>query len=270
MDVSAMHQGNRLGWNEGAARYAERVEEEIAFLRGGGNALLPPELRFLGDLRAWCRRAIHLQCAAGEDTLSLWNLGAGEIIGIDISDAMIDLARRKSAALGAPARWFRSDVLATPHELDGTADLVYTGKGALNWLHDIESWARVVARLLAPGGRFYLFEGHPITWIFDQEGAAPQLDPRYGDYFSERPEPDQGWPATYTGELSRPREELAVKWERQWSLGAVINVLIAAGLRVERFEEHPDRYWRQFPNMPDAVANKFPHTYSLLMRKDGM
>ena len=267
MNVEAMHQSNRAGWNEGAERYAEENAERIAFLRAGGQALLAPEVRLLGDLGAWCRRAIHLQCAAGTDTLSLWRLGAAEVVGVDISDAMIALAEEKSAALAAPARWFRSDVLATPHELDGTADLVYTGKGALNWLHDIDAWARVVARLLTPGGRFYLFEGHPITWIFEHDAPELRLDPRYGDYFSTRAEPDQGWPADYIGELSRPRDQLAIKWERQWPFGVVINALIGAGLRVEHFEEHPDEYWTQFPNLPPAVRRKFPHTYSLLMRK---
>ena len=241
-----MHQENRRAWNEGAARYDEQFAASVARLQAG-HALYPPEVRFLGDLRSWCRRAIHLQCAGGEDTLSLWKLGAGEVVGVDISDTMIDIARRKAAALGASARWFQSDILETPHELDG--------------------WAHVVARLLAPGGRFYLFEGHPITWIFEQEAATLTLDPRYGDYFSERAEPDQGWPETYIGALSRPKEELAVKWERQWPLGTVMNALLAAGLRVERFEEHPDRYWEQFPNIPGGILSKFPHTYSLLMRK---
>ncbi|HEY8600021.1 MAG TPA: class I SAM-dependent methyltransferase, partial [Thermomicrobiales bacterium] len=138
-----MHQSNRHAWNEGAARYDEQFAASVARLRDGGHALYPPEVRFLGDLRPWCRRAIHLQCAGGEDTLSLWNLGASEVVGVDISDAMIAIARRKSEVLGAPARWFQSDILETPHELDRTADLVYTGKGALNWLHDIDGWARV-------------------------------------------------------------------------------------------------------------------------------
>lgn len=269
MDVAAMHQGNRAGWDEGAARYAEWVEADIAFLRGGGVALHAPELRILGELRPWCRRAIHLQCAAGKDTLSLWNLGAAEVVGVDISDAMLALARRKSDALGAPARWFQSDVLATPHELDGSADLVYTGQGALNWLHDIAGWARVVARLLAPGGRFYLFEGHPLTWIFDQDAAEPRLDPRYGDYFSEQAEADQGWSDAYIGALDRPKAQLAVKYERQWTLGAVVNALIGAGLRVERLQEHPEPYWAQFPNMPADLVRRFPQTYSLVMRKVG-
>src|SRR5713101_5160655 len=142
MNVHAMHQQNRQAWNEGAVRYAEQVERDIAFLRMGGRNFVAPEFRYLESLGTWCRRAIHLQCAGGRDTLSLWNQGAAEVIGVDINEKMIECARRKSEALGAPARWYRCDVLDLPAELDGTADLVYTGRGALCWVMDLEAWAR--------------------------------------------------------------------------------------------------------------------------------
>jgi len=49
---------------------------------GGGSNLHPIERANLGDLRPWCRAAIHLQCASGRDTLSLWNEGAGRVVGV--------------------------------------------------------------------------------------------------------------------------------------------------------------------------------------------
>lgn len=269
-----MHESNRAGWNEGAARYLEQVERDIERLRAGHKNLCPPELDLLRDLGAWCRRAIHLQCAGGLDTLSLWRHGAAEVVGVDISDVMIECARRKSEALGAPATWYRCDVLDTPRELDGTADLVYTGRGALTWIQDLGAWAAVVARLLAPGGRLYVFETHPITWIFDPEAPTVKLceadpnDPELGpfmSYFSERASVSRGWSPQYIGELDRPRSALSAKFERQWTIGALLNALIGAGLLLERFEEHPDRFWQDFPNMPAEIADRFPHSFSLLM-----
>ena len=269
IDPCALHQGNRAAWNEAAARYETEIEADVAFLRAGGKNLDPPEFRFLQDLPAWCRRAIHLQCAGGRDTLSLWNHGAAEVVGVDISERMIACAQRKSEALGAPAKWYHADVLETPHELNGTADLVYTGRGALNWIMEIEAWAAVVGRLLRPGGRLYVYEGHPITWILDMEAADFRLDPVYGDYFSQRIDVNQGWPTSYIPESAvPPTAEQAKKYEHQWTLGQVINPLLAAGLRLERFEEHPDPYWNQFPNMPPELVRRFPNTYSLLMRKE--
>ena len=36
MSTHEMHQQNRQAWNEGAVRYEEEVERDIAFLRAGG------------------------------------------------------------------------------------------------------------------------------------------------------------------------------------------------------------------------------------------
>ncbi len=269
--VTRRHQDNRAAWDEAAHCYEQEVEEDIAFLRAGGKNLMAPELSYLQDLGAWCRRAIHLQCAGGRDTLSLWNQGAAEVVGVDISEKMIAAARRKSEALNAPARWYCCDVLDTPHELNGTADLVYTGRGALCWLMDIEAWARVVARLLKPEGRLYVFEGHPLDSVWDMNATELKFEaePPYGDYFSQSVGTNQGWPETYVpSEAVPPKEQQAKKHERQWTLGQILNGLAASGLRLERFEEHPDLYWHQFPNLPQDTIKRLPHTFSLLMRKE--
>jgi hypothetical protein len=47
-----------------------------------------------------------------------------------------------------------------------------------------------------------------------------------------------------------------------------MNALVTAGLRLERFEEQPDQYWDQLPNLPKEIANRLPHTFSLLMRRE--
>ena len=267
MRIEDFHQANRIGWNEGAEAYEEDLEERIEFLRAGGANFCQPEYSYLKDLESWCKRAIHLQCAGGTDTLSLWNLGAHEVIGVDISERMLAVASKKSEALHANARWIHSDVLQTPHDLDDTADLVYTGRGALCWLMDIEAWARVVARLLKPGGRLYVFEGHPVANLWDLNSDNFVLDPEYGDYFNKQPLADAGWPETYIGDLGKPKAAHAVKYERQWTLGDKVNALIEAGLVIKRLEEHPDSFWNSHPHMDSKVLRKVPQTFSLLAFK---
>ena len=270
METRALHAANRAAWNEAALRYEQEIEDDVAFLRAGGKNLMAPELRILHDLPAWCRRAIHLQCAGGRDTLSLWNQGAAEVVGVDISDLMIACARRKAAALGAPATWYCCDLLDTPHVLDGTADLVYTGRGAINWIMDIAAWASVAARLLKPSGRLYIFEGHPISSIWDPQASELRLDPdpNFGDYFATTLGVSKGWPSEYIPpDAVPPLEEQSPKYERHWTLADILNALIAAGLLLERFEEHPDQYWDQFPKLPKTIADKLPHPFSLLMHK---
>jgi len=136
-DLTEFHKETGDAWDETAANYERGEAEETAFLRSGGSSLMEPERHILGDLSSWCGRAIHLQCSGGQEALSLLRQGAKEVVGVDISPRMIGVARRKAEALGANASWYLADVLETPHELDGTADLVYTGRGALPWMMDI-------------------------------------------------------------------------------------------------------------------------------------
>jgi len=36
--------------------------------------------------------------------------------------------------------------------------------------------------------------------------------------------------------------------------GAIMNSLVATGLYLERFEEHPDLFWNQFPCLPGEIS----------------
>ena len=263
-DVCARHAANRLAWNEGAARYTQEIEETIAFLAAGKSNLHPVERAHLGDLAAWCRMAIHLQCASGRDTLSLWNEGVSQVAGVDISDVHIANARRISEALAAPATWYRCDVLDTPHELDGTADLVYTGRGALCWLHDLDGWAAVIARLLKPGGLFHVFDDHPVNWLFEQD--TEDLVPTRFDYFTHS-DSSQGWPATYIGDLDVPVAQQARKYERLWPLSAIFGALRGAGLVIEHFGEHREEYWDGFPKLRPELKATIPMTFSMAARR---
>lgn len=263
-EVRARHEANRAAWNEGAARYTAEIEETIAFLAAGGSNLHPVERTNLGDLAAWCRMAIHLQCASGRDTLSLWNEGVPQVVGVDISDVHIANARRISEALRASAVWYRCDLLDTPHELDGTADLVYTGRGALGWLHDLDGWAAVIARLLKPGGIMSVFDDHPVTWLFEPETET--LVATGYDYFAHS-DSSQGWPSTYIGALDVPVAEQARKYERLWPLSAVFGALRGAGLVVEHFGEHREEYWDSFPKLKSELKARIPMTFSMIARR---
>ena len=132
----------------------------------------------------------------------------------------------------------------------------------------MDGWAAVVARLLKPGGRLYLFEGHPLTWVWDCEATELKLDPVYGDYFQTSVQEEQGWGPTYIGELSKPKEKLSCKYESQKTFSQILNPLLQAGLRLEKLEEHAETYWDQFENLPAEIIAKLPNTFSLLMRKE--
>jgi SAM-dependent methyltransferase len=263
-EVAVWHADNRVSWNQGAVRYTEVVEQTIARLRAGEGNLHPIEVALLGDLASWCGTAIHLQCASGYDTLSLHLAGVPRVVGVDISDVHIDNARATAEAVGIDATFHRCDVLDTPAALDGTADLVYTGRGALNWLADLDAWAAVVARLLAPGGVVSVFEGHPYQWLVEERDGGLVLSGL--DYFGAAVT-STGWPDTYIGDLGLDEDALAPMHEQLHPLSAIVMALLRAGLVLEHLGEHPVDYWPAFPEVPDDVLRRLPQTFSLLARK---
>ena len=267
MSTQEYHEDNRAAWEITAAKYEESEPEDIVFLGAGGNSLLEPEKAALGDLSTWCGRAIHLQCAAGLDTLSLLRQGAHEVVGIDISQRMIDSARRKTAALGLPADWHCCDVLDTPHALDATADLVHTGRGALLWMMDLDAWAAVIYRLLKPGGKVHIFEGHPLDWVWDTGAPDYRFDAQRGGYFNQGIYGGEIWPRPFIEQREGLQPGEVQAHDRQWTLGQILNSLIRAGLRITFFDEYPLPFWNQFPEMAPEMLGRLPHTFSVMARK---
>jgi SAM-dependent methyltransferase len=261
-DVRGMHDANRAAWDEAAERYEGWFEESVAEIRGGGSNLFPVEEALIGDLHGRCQRAIHLQCAAGRDSLALWTLGADEVVGIDFSPRMLELAGRLTAATGAPARWILADVLDAPSELDGTGDLVYTGRGAIIWLQDLDAWAATVVRLLAPTGRFVLFDGHPVEWLFDVDADGRWAATDY-DYFAG-PEASKGWSPGFIDHLSIADADQGWKFARAWTLGEVVTSLLRGGLRIQEVQEHPVDWWGGHGDARPDERGRIPLSFSIV------
>src|SRR5262249_1708685 len=138
----------------------------------------------LGPIRGL--RGVHLQCHIGTDTVSLARLGA-TMTGVDFSPASLAEAQRLSDEVQAGVEFVEADVYEAVQGLGGgRVDLVDTGIGRLCWLPSVAGGAAVVAELLAPGGRLFIREGHPMLWCLD-EHRTDALVVEY-DYF-ERPEP---------------------------------------------------------------------------------
>src|SRR3954468_16818839 len=260
-DPRAMHAANRAAWDEAAERYEGWFDEAVELIRGGGSNLFGVEHELLGDLRAGAGtgRAIHLQSAGGRDTLSLWNRGAREVIGVDISPRMLALAERLGRETGAPARWIEADVLDAPHELDGTADLVYTGRGSIIWLHDLPGWASDIHRLLAPSGRLVLFDGYPAEWLFDADEDGRPVVTDY-DYFGGV-EASRGWAPEYIDRLSIPDGAQHWKFARAWTIGEIVTALVGAGLRLDRLVEYPVDWWAGHRDLRPEDRGRLPLSF---------
>ena len=81
-----IHETNRLAWNAATQAHNSHKGDQARYLREGGSTLFPEEVELLGGLAG--KSLVHLQCNAGQDTLSLAKLGA-TVTGVDISDEAI-------------------------------------------------------------------------------------------------------------------------------------------------------------------------------------
>lgn len=235
---------NRANWDDRApAHAASPYYDRQRFI--GDPSFLSQVVRFdlprLGDIRGL--RGVHLQCHIGTDTLSLARLGAN-MTGLDLSPASLDEARRLAAEAGPPVEFVEAEVYDAVSVLGRERfELVFTGIGALCWLPSVSRWAQVVADLLAPGGRLFLREGHPMLWTLEErrEGGLVIEYP----YF-ERPEPlvfDD--PGTYVATDATFTHNLTHEWNH--GLGEIVTALLDAGMQLTMLEEHDSVPWEALP-----------------------
>jgi SAM-dependent methyltransferase len=219
---------------------------------------------------------VHLQCHLGTETVVFAERGA-RTVGLDISPESIRQARRIAAERCADMEYVQSNVYDASAALGGrTFDVVYTGKGALCYLPDLDRWAGVVAGLLRPGGVLYVVEFHPLL---NALGVVPPPDGSeelllHHDFLGGRGAVERDSTFTYTDGPALSEARICYEWMH--GAGEVINALIGAGLRIERLRESERLPWRRWTSMtpaeggwfrlPDS-APRIPLMYALLARK---
>jgi len=228
------------------------------------------ELEALGDVAGL--RLLHLQCHFGLDTLT-WARAGAHVTGLDFSAAAIDAARdlARRAGLADRAEFVCADVHDAARALDhATFDVVYVSLGALNWLPKVEAWAAQVGALVAPGGRFYIHEVHPLAWALADDSCAVEHT-----YFEESDPFVDDSDATYT-DATRPLANVR-SYEWNHSIGEIVTALIRHGLRLEWLIEHDWTAWPRFAWLVQAGEGMWttppemartPLTFSLLASRD--
>jgi SAM-dependent methyltransferase len=236
---------NRAHWDDRAAAHATSADYGIERFLADPDHLSDVvrfDLPLLGDVTGL--RGVHLQCHIGTDTLSLARLGA-TMTGLDFSAASLVEARRLCESAGPAVDFVQADVYDAADVLgDGGFDLVYTGIGALCWLPRIDRWAEAVARLLRPGGRLFIREGHPMLWALDENQPT---DPVVGYPYFERPEPllddDDG---TYVDTDRTFSSNASASWTH--GLGEIVTSLLDRGMELTGLTEHDSIPWEALPD----------------------
>jgi SAM-dependent methyltransferase len=243
---------NRVAWEAASQKYVREYQDHLDQARNG-SSLFAHELDLLRPLLASSPAVVHLQSGHGLDDIALAAAGARTVIGVDFGQTTATAAQRRADELGAACRYVIAKLPGAPLR-DECADLVYTGKGALIWMPDLDAWARDVARLLRPSGRLFVYESHPAVplWTWDED--EPRIRPDRS-YFG-RCHINDTFPAGG-----------AVEW--QWTLGEIVNAVISAGLQVRYMAEHAEPYWRPGNVAAAAWRGRLPNSFTLIAQRDG-
>jgi SAM-dependent methyltransferase len=213
---------NRRAWDEIHKRRAETMAGQLG---------IPEKIReLLPDIQG--KHVLHLQCATGEETAGLVELGA-LVSAVDISAEALEVARERAPDVA----YVHADVQELPLEIRrGRFDLVYTGGGVLVWLQDLDVWATGIASALKAGGNLLLYDAHPVAQCVDHLGHWRD------DYFDESSEETSGW-EHFDLPGAQATEQ---KYERHWQLGQIVGAVTSAGLQITQLAEFQTLYkWMQ-------------------------
>lgn len=238
---------NQAAWDDASTKHVREHAEMIIDARSGGS-LLDRERELLAPILATRPEVVHLQSGnAGED-VALINAGARSVVGVDFSAVAVEAAQRRADELGLRCHYVIAELPPVPLG-DQSADLVYTGKGALTWLPDLDGWAAEVVRVLRPGGQVFVYEAHPLVPVYawETESAGIRAD---RSYFA-REHVNDTFPAG--GAV-----------EAQHTLAETIMAVVNAGLILLDLAEYPEPFWR--PDGLDAAVwdGRLPNAFSLL------
>jgi SAM-dependent methyltransferase len=183
-------------------------------------------------------RVLDLGCGAGQLSLYLAHHGAAEVVGVDVSETMLELARSERA--GDRITYIRESMesLRLPQ---GRFDLVVSSL-AFHYVEDYASLMGRIAAWLTPGGHLVYSTEHPVfTARASDDGWVrnPSGDPQAWaiDRYAIEGRREEHW--------FRPG---VVKFHR--TVSTLLTGLLDAGLSIERVVE---------PSPTDAALKDHPN-----------
>lgn len=195
---------------------------------------------------------IDLGCGYGENCKEFSKLGALKVVGIDISEKMLEVAERENKLDNVQFMQLSMNDLS---DITEKYDIVVSSLA----IHYVENFDRLISsihNLLTKGGSFIFSQEHPLTTALLKE-----------DYWSRD---DEGNILHYNLTGYSPLGERKIKWfiddvkvyHRTFS--SIINSMIAAGFIIEKVleplpdEKNMEKYpkYRKYYHKPDFLLIK--------------
>jgi SAM-dependent methyltransferase len=182
-------------------------------------------------------RILDLGCGYGEHCVKYIGMGADKVVGIDISEKMLQVAINENSS---PQIIYKKLDMEDLSELNPSFDLVVSSL-ALHYIEDFKMVAEQVYRLLNNGGKFIFSQEHPFStsftygnrWTKDENGK--KLYANISNYSIDGKRE------------SRWFKDGVIKYHRTFS--SIINTLIESGFCIEQMSE---------PIPSELVMNQYP------------
>lgn len=206
---------------------------------------IPAFMALLPELEG--KTVLDLGCGMGEHCLGFVRRGAARVVGVDISENMLSVAREKH---GDPRIEYLNLPMERVGELDGPFDMVVSSL-ALHYVADFAGVVAAVHRLLNPGGAFVFSQEHPLTTCFST-----------GDRWTKDADGNKIYANISDYSVDGERETRwfidGVKIYHR-SFSTIVNTLVGAGFVVEKFVE---------PIPTEELLREYPEYVDLLHKPD--
>ncbi len=244
---------NLENWNDRVVIHLEDSGEiyDVDEFLAGASTLQSIELDGVGDVTG--KSLLHLMCHFGLDTLS-WARRGAAVTGVDISDQAIAVARKLARQAAIDATFVCSDVHEVPRVITQQFDVVFASYGVLCWLPSVDALLAVAARMLKPGGQFFLADVHPFVDILEYEATSGQLEIQ--EQYFHRSEPLKVIEKhSYTGSERIIGHPVSYQWFHP--LSNIVNACITSGIQIRSLREFPYLVFNRYPELMEKRGDRW-------------
>ena len=214
------------------------------------------------------KEVVSIGCGSGIDAQHLKDLGAARVVGVDISEGMIAIAKREHPDIDFAV--MDMEKLDYP---DTSFDIAYSSL-AIHYLADWSTALKEAHRILKPGGSYIFSCGHPLDQVWERnhtdksrenllgtvrDGVDDDVYKILGDYMCA----ENGG----TGEIVGGLADVEVVTYHQ-TLAKMVHFITAAGFTIEKaVEPLPDERMREISPFNYDKLMKIPSFIIWVLRK---
>lgn len=216
---------NKQYWND----HADLWFGTTALPKYGVKFVTEDDLHFFSEVSE--KKVLEICCGSGHSLKYLWDKGAGELWGLDLSQKQLDNAKQFLSESGCNPR-----LICAPMEEEAGIptdyfDYVYSIYG-IGWTTDLTGTFKKIASYLKKDGLFIFSWGHPLHYCVAKSYANGEDEVHNGVIAFSRSYFDESY-------FNMPVHDTTVTFANR-KISTYVNSLYEAGFIIEKMVEQTD------------------------------